>query len=144
MVLKCGGCLPMLLVFGATEATHLLLEDFPNDHEEKIRFLMGAGVFLKHKHDLGTLSKVFLVMEAWMGKNSNILPSQDPKRMEVLVVGSLDVATKEQTVATFEYIRDAEGILREMKEVVLPDGTRIAQAESPLLPAFVAGYTNTW
>jgi len=143
IVLKYGEHIPLLLAFGAMDAAHIMLEDSPDEHEEKIRYLMRAGVFLRHKRDLGTLRTVFLVMEAWMGTNIQIRPSQDPKRMEVLIIGSLNVATQEQEVATLIYTRDADGILREIKEVVLPDGTRVAKAESPLLPAFVAGYTNT-
>lgn len=78
----------------------------------------------------------------WQGKNRNIRPAQDPNRIEVLVISCLDLATKEQSVVCFEYVRDAKGILREIKDMVLPDGQTVAKAVSPLLPAFVAGYTH--
>ena len=58
------------------------------------------------------------------------------------MISCLDLATKEQSVTCLEYIRDANGILREIKDMVLPDGQTVAKAESPLLPAFVAGYTH--
>ncbi len=141
-VLKNGWHMPTVLFSGTKQEGLMLLEDFPNEHMEKVKYLYYAGVYAKHKSFVGTLSKVFLVMEAWQGRNINIPPSQDPSRIEVLLVSCLDLATREQHVTCLEYIRDAKGILREIKDMVLPDGQTVAKAKSPLLPAFVAGYTH--
>jgi hypothetical protein len=141
-VLKHGSHPTVLVASGEQGRQYIYLPDFPNRSEEKILYLFGAGKQTAQFGSVGALSRVFLVMEAWQGKNSNIRPSQDPNRIEVLVISCLDLATKEQSVVCLEYIRDAKGILREIKDMVLPDGQTVAKAESPLLPAFVAGYTH--
>jgi len=142
VVLRQGYHVPQLVLCGTKGNAAVVLPDFPNEHEEKVTYMMLTGKYLSKNHSLGKLRKVFLVLEAWMGKNVAIRPSQDPQRVEVLVVSSLDVLTEEQTVISLEYIRDADGILREIKEMVLSDGERAASVESPLLPALVAGYNH--
>ncbi|MFL5629220.1 MAG: hypothetical protein ACJ788_26875 [Ktedonobacteraceae bacterium] len=102
--------------------------------------MFSAGKRTAELGNIGELYKLFLVMEAWQGTNITIRPSQDPKRIEVLAIGCLDVLTKEQKVTTLEYVRDEKGNLIEIKDVVLPDGKTVGRAEGPLLPAFVAGY----
>ena len=141
-VLRHGGHPTVLVASGENGRLYIYLPDFPNNYEEKLLCLFGAGKQAAQTGSPGKLDKVFLVMEAWQGKNMHIRPSQDPNRVEVLIISCLDLATKEQSVASLEYIRDAKGILREIKDMVLPDGQTVAKAESPLLPAFVAGYTH--
>jgi len=139
-VLRYGSHPTILLVNGTRENRYIYLPDFPN--EQKITFMFGVGKRKAELGNVGSLNKLFLIMEAWQGKNITIRPSQDPNRIEVLVISCLDLATQEQSVTCLEYIRDAKGILREIKVVTLPDGQTVAKAESPLLPAFVAGYTH--
>ncbi len=139
-VLRYGSHPTILLVQGTKENRYIYLPDFPN--EQKVEFLFGVGKRTAELGNVGSLNKLFLVMEAWQGRSINIPPSQDPNRIEVLLVSCLDLRTREQRVTCLEYIRDAKGILREIKDMVLPDGQTVAKAESPLLPAFVAGYTR--
>jgi len=141
IAVKQGYHAPMLFLDGTIAKAPMLLEQFPNEHEEKIKYLYFAGNQFSKKHEIGTLNKVFLVMEAWMATlptdEPYIRPSQHPKRTEVLLIACLDAHTKEQTVTTLECKRDAKGNLRELKDMSLPNGMT---AESPLLPAFAAGY----
>ncbi len=139
-VLRYGSHPTILLVQGTRENRYIYLPDFPN--EQTVEFMFGVGKRTAELGNVGSLNKLFLIMEAWQGRNINIAPSQDPNRIEVLVISCLDLATREQSVTCLEYIRDAKGILREIKDVTLPDGQTVARAESPLLPAFVAGYTH--
>jgi len=141
-VLRHGYHPPVLWIQGTNGRKYILFEEFPNEYEEKVALMYVAGKQLAQQSKMGPLNNVFLVMEAWMGKNRTIRPSQDPERIEVLIISRLDVLTQEQTVITLEYIRDVDGILREIKDMVLPDGETAAKAESPLLPAFIAGYTG--
>lgn len=141
-VLKHGEHLTLLVASGEKGRLYIYLPDFPDEYAEKVHFLFNVGREAGATKSPGRLNKVFLVMEAWQGRNIHIRPSQDPNRIEVLIIGCLDMATKEQSATRLEYIRDANGILREIKDMVLPDGQTVAKAESPLLPAFVAGYTH--
>jgi hypothetical protein len=140
IALKQGYHTPMLFLDGTIAKAPVILETFPNEHEEKIKYLFVTGQRFSKKPEIGKLNKVFFVMEAWMGTNLTIRPSCDPKRIEVLVIVCLDMLKKEQTVRSLEYVRDANGKLIELKEASIPDNVI---AESPLLPAFVAGYTST-
>jgi len=145
-VLKYGYHPTVLWIQGTKERKYILFEDFPDEPEAKIGFMAYAGKTTAEMGNLGNLEQLVLVMEAWMVKldKGEIYrrPSQHPERIEVLVIGSLDVATQEQRVTAFEYRRDADGMLRELQKYVLPDGSTVAQAESPLLSAFIAGYTH--
>jgi len=142
-VLRYGYHPTVLAVHGANGRRYVLFEEFPADYEAKVAFLYAAGKKLSQQSKLGTLNNVFLVTEAWMVKLEQgkpfIRPSVHPKRIEVLVISRLDVLTEEQTVTTLEYVRDEKGNLIEIKESSLPHGVT---AESPLLPAFVAGFTG--
>ena len=139
IALKQGYHAPMLFLDGTIAKAPMILEQFPNEHEDKIKYLYVTGKHFSKKHEIGTLNKVFFIMEAWMGTNLAIRPSRDPKRIEVLLIACLDILKNEQTVASLEYVRDRKGNLTELRDFSLPEGVT---AESPLLPAFVAGYTG--
>ncbi len=139
IALKQGYHAPMLFLDGTIAKAPMILENFPNEHEDKIKYLYVTGKHFSKKHEIGKLNKVFFVMEAWMGTNVAIRPSRDPKRIEVLFIACLDILKNEQTVASLEYVRDRKGNLTELRDFSLPEGVT---AESPLLPAFVAGYTG--
>jgi len=144
IVLKTGRHLPTILFSGTERKDVVFLGDLPNHYAEKIICMRDAGRHASARHNVGKLNKVFLIMEAWMVKLENGMPfipaHQLPARVEVLVISCLDMQTQEQTVTTLEYVRDEQGNLIEIKESWLPHGVR---AESPLLPAFVAGYSGS-
>jgi len=148
IALKQGYHAPMLFLDGTIAKAPMILEQFPDEHEGKIKYLYLVGKLFSKKHEIGMLNKVFFIMEAWMGyaasldavkKGKFIMPSQDPKRIEVLLISCLDIVTGAQSVKAIEYVRDRTGNLRELKDFSLPEGVT---TESPLLPAFVAGYTG--
>ncbi len=145
-ILRMGYCPTTVFMYGTDGKTIVMLENFPNGYEEKVAYMDGAGKYARKSCSVGYVRKVFLVMEAWMAKgpiNTGYIPPHlHPDRTEIAIIGCLDVQTQEHSARSFEYIRDADGILREIKDYILPDGTRTAQAESPLLPAFVAGYNH--
>ncbi len=83
-VLKHGGHPTVLIVSGEHGRRYLYLPDFPSDYAEKVLFLFGGGKQTARLGNVGTLSKVFLVMEAWQGRSINIRPSQDDAIPEVV------------------------------------------------------------
>src|ERR1700682_4994581 len=113
VVLKQGYHATMLFLDGTIAKAPMILEEFPNEHEDKIKYLYHAGKHFSGKHQIGKLSKVFLVMEAWAVKPEKgkpfIRPSRHPKRIEILHIACLDTLTKEQTATYLEYVRDTKG-----------------------------------
>jgi len=141
-VLRFGEHPPTLYAKGTLKKVVIPFDRFPDTHENKVLFLAHAGRRLAQKGTIGTLTDVFFVSEAWIGipkkDGSFIQPSRDPKRKEVVIISGLDVRTDTQSLAVLAIVRGSNGELRELKETPFPkDG----EVKSPLLPAFVLGYT---
>ena len=66
-------------------------------------------------------------------------PSQDPNRMEVLVISQYIVATQHVTLVTYEMKRDGEGKLVALEEQAHSDDPRVSGVDT-LLEAFVSGF----
>lgn len=131
---------PMLFVRGSKSKGMVTFNDFGPDHEDKIRQMANAGVDNAMKHNSGDLHYLIFVTEAWVSTNKEYLksaPSKDPKRKEMLIITTLDVVTKKQGLLMYQMIRDKRGNLIELNKSPFPEE---ATVESPLLPAFVAGY----
>jgi hypothetical protein len=135
------GAHPSMLFVRCEGGTHIVtFNDFGPEHEDKIRQMANAGVEAACKQPLGNLRYLIFVVEAWMGTpkkdGSYVQPSKDPKRKEMLMLTTLDVATNKQRVLMYQMIRNTRGELMQLN--------RFTEAwdsvESPLLPAFVAGY----
>lgn len=125
----------------------LILSDLPNTHEEKVKVMMAAGNQLKKKEDeVGHfLYKTYFISEAWMSahvskdaykKGNFTRPSEDPNRVECLVIASLDMSPKSEG-AFLEMIRDKNGKVVDLKS---HSSTKDGEIESPLLKAFFVGF----
>ena len=141
-VLRHGEHPPTLYAKGTMDKAVIPLDAFPTIQEKKVLFLAHAGKQLAQKGNIGTLTEVFFVSEAWIGipkkDGSFIQPSLDPERKEALIISGLDVLEEKQSLAVLDIVRDSNGELRELKESTFPqDG----EVKSPLLPAFVLGHT---
>jgi hypothetical protein len=64
-----------------------------------------------------------------------VLPSQDPNRMEVLMISALEVKTNAQTLEMYACLRDYKQAVLDLKPISVP-----GQIESRLLPAFLSGF----
>ena len=128
---------PIVIAKGTKGNRVVLLEQFGSTADERVKDMFYAGAMLADKGNIGELELIVLVNEAWMGRNIDVLPSQDPKRIEVLLVNSLDARTQEERLLGFEVIRDPKDKIIDLKENVLPkDGS----PKGKLLPAFQKGY----
>jgi len=86
----------------------VLLEQFRDTADARIKDMFSAGALLAQKGNIGELELIVFVSEGWIGTNINILPSQDPNRREVLLINSLDARTQEEHTLQFEIKRDPE------------------------------------
>ena len=88
---------------------------------------------------MGEVKQVAFVSEAWTSpaRTPFVMPSQDPNRMEVLVISALDAATNKQTLEMYTCIRDEKQAVVDLKLIELPNE---GIAEGPLLSAFLSGF----
>jgi len=135
--LKDGHHAPMVFVKGTTTKAAIQLARFGATASERELDMLNAGTWLACKHNVGELELIVFVSEAWMGTNLDVLPSQDPKRIEVLLINSLDARTQEENLLAFEIVRDRKGQVTNLKDWSLPDK---GSAKGILLQAFQKGY----
>jgi len=135
--LRDGYHAPIVIAKGTKGGRAVLLEQFGDTADERVKDMFSAGALLAQKANIGELELIVLVNEAWMGRNINVLPSQDPKRIEVLLVNSLDARTQEERLLAFEVIRDPKDKVTDLKENTLP---KEGSPKGKLLPAFQKGY----
>ena len=89
-----------------------------------------------------------MVSEGWMSvasieKPAEIMPSQDPKRKEVLIVSGMQMKGHKGQLKLFEMVRDSEERVVRLEDF-LPDEKKDESVEIPLLEAFVDGYRMTF
>jgi hypothetical protein len=141
ITLEVGAFEPTIFVKGSTGKVAIALKEFGATSNIRERHMLNAGAFTAQKHSVGELEKLIFVDEAWMSwankKGEFIQPSLDPKRIETLIINSLDASSQEETMISFEMVRDPKGKLTDFKQMSLPDGSSV---KGILLPAFQKGY----
>lgn len=128
---------PLLFVRGKTKNVFTSLPNFGDTNDERVWKMLNAGTQVACKSNVGELDTMILVTEAWMSTNLTVQPSKDPKRIEVLLINSLDARTGEEEIRMFEIIRDRQQKVIDLKDCPLPGGV---SAKGSLLPAFQKGY----
>lgn len=133
-----------VLVCGDNGVVLGALGDLPPGFEEREQHLFSAGFLLSEKTDLGPLEQAFFISEGWMSiiedLQVEVIPSEDPQRLEVLMIAGIDFQSNIHSMLIMEMIRHVDsGALIGLEERTRHD-SRDGQVHSPLLDAFVAGY----
>lgn len=136
-MLEDGYHAPIVFVKGTNGKSAVQLVQFGDTADERVKDMFYAGAFLADKGNIGEVELIVFVSEAWMGRNSNITPSQDPSRIEVLLINSLNAMTQEERLIAFDVIRDPKGQVIDLKRSDLPES---GHPKGKLLPAFQKGY----
>lgn len=142
--LKHGGHVPTLIVTGTKRGMVGELADMPDTHEERAQMLFEAGFNIVQEMYLGIPVQLFFISEAWYSQQKpveaehQIVPSEDPNRLEVIIIAGLHLIHALHSVVILEMVRDEAEQLIEVHEHSrhLEQG----QVESPLLHAFLKGY----
>jgi hypothetical protein len=137
LMLRDGYHAPMVFAKGTKSKAVVVLECFGSTADERAKDMLYAGAMVADKRNVGELELIVFVNEAWMGRNVDVLPSLDPKRVEVLMINSLDARTQEEDLIAFEVVRNNQQTVVDLKQVVLPGK---GSAKGKLLPAFQKGY----
>jgi hypothetical protein len=145
IVLKDGYHAPMLFVEGTNGMVPVLL-DLTHEGDSRFLYMRGLGRHLALDKRHGDLQQLFMVSEVWMvlakdGKMPAPRPSQDPHRIEALVIGKMTLPDRKPGMAIFEMVRDAAGKVTDLQPIDLPKGGPLTP-QSPLLDAFLDGYTQ--
>jgi len=141
LILEMGYHEPILFIRGTKKNLVVNFKEFGGTSDQRARRMLNTGANLAYKDNVGELESLVFVTEAWMGRASKkgeyIQPSLDPKRVEVLLINTLDTYSQEEQIICFEMVRNKEGKIIDLKQNTLPEGGSV---EGILLPAFQKGY----
>jgi hypothetical protein len=144
VALKYGGHVPVLIAEGSRRSFGGQIANFPDTHEDRVRWMLSAGYALAQSGEVGELQQVTFISEGWMSageaRSPESRPSQDPDRKEVLLVSSLVIKGHRNRLVVFEMGRDADGKLTELKDLQLPGEYEEGRTRTPLLDAFADGF----
>lgn len=145
-ILRDGYHAPILIVEGTDERLLIPVEEFPDTAEGRIYTLYSLGRQVKRERPIGSLKQVFLITEAWISIGADqsrlvVPPSQDPNRLEVLLIGRTDVAASTHEIRLLEVVRNAADKVSRVKNRT-PSVNENMRVESPLMQAFIAAYTG--
>jgi len=135
--LRDGFHIPVLFIKGTEGRIAIGLQKFGDTSDERVQVMLKVGTWAACKASVGELELVILVNESWMGTNINVLPSNDPNRIEVLQIASLDTRTMEEGINAFKINRNPKGTVTDLEELSFPD---TMETKGRLLPAFLKGY----
>jgi hypothetical protein len=144
VALRDGGHVPTIIAQGSAGSLVGQLPDMPDTHEGKVGLMHLVGTVFGQSGEVGSLSEAFFISEGWMSQPGpegigETLPSQDPNRIEILVISRLIVEKKRSDLVILEMVRDDAGQLSDLKELHSSVGED-TQVGSPLLDAFVEGF----
>jgi hypothetical protein len=141
--LEYGGHVPTLIVQGNKD---LVVSEFPDlpDGEDHAEMMYTLGYLLGGIGNIGILEQVIFISEAWLSRGNKENPpqmpaSEDPQRIEVLIISALVVQTGQAALALLEMLRNSDDQLIDLKSLTPPQAED-AYMESPLLAAFVQGF----
>jgi len=145
IMLRDGNHVPALIVEGEKKLIVTQIPNFPETHGERIALLRFLGQAAVKTGAIGQLQQVFIITEGWMSmrsqdKPSEMRPSQDPNRKEVLVISGLQIKERKKYMKVFEILRGSDQQVVSLEEF-LPDGEKKdTSVEIPLVEAFVQGF----
>lgn len=112
----------------------------PNTPSERVQMMRTAGATLAQSGRLRSLQEVFFIFEAWMSTATDDAPpvtppSEDPRRIETLIVTALKVGANQPDMRVFEMIRDGDELVE-----IRPYSMSETTSDNPLLAAFFEGF----
>lgn len=133
IILRDGYHSPMLIVNDLICGYVAQIDEMPDTHEKRAVLMMRIGTAIATL--CYKVQRVFFITEAYQSSNLNLRPVDDPKHIEVLLVGEYDWNTRKTQVSVYEMNRDESGVLREVRYM-----EKQAEAENFLMDAFRKGY----
>lgn len=113
LMLRDGILIPVVIIDGSKNTLVQRITELPDAHEERVMLLRELGESAARYGKVGELQQVFMATEGWMSistdDESATLPSEDPNRMEVLIMSKLTSKDKRKQAKVFKIIREPNG-----------------------------------
>src|SRR3954447_3672036 len=111
------------------------IRPYPDLPEElKFELFEAVGYTIATENKLGDLLRIFTVSEAWVGKNIDVRPKDDPERYEAIFIFQYSLTVDTTYVAVYRTVRDKNDSLIELREGDIPNN-EIGRALSPAIDA---------
>ena len=149
IMLRDGNHVPTLIMEANNKLVASQLPSMPVTHGERVEFMRFVGQVAAKSGKVNQLQQVFMVTEGWMSepsedKPSEIRPSQDPNRKEVLIISAYQIKERKKQMEILEILRDSNEQVVSL-EKFLPDIEKKDESvDIPLLDAFVEGYQTAF
>ena len=149
IMLRDGQHMPTLIVEGSKSLVGGQIPDLPATHGERVELMRFLGQAAAKSGRVDRLHQVFMVSEGWMSepnqdKPTDMKPSQDPNRKEVLIISAIQITERKKQMEIFEIARNSDEQVVSL-EKVLPDAEKKDETvEIPLLDAFVQGFQTAF
>jgi hypothetical protein len=149
VMLKDGQHMPMVIMDTANTILVSHIPDMPATHGERVEFMHFLGQVAAKSGQVEQLDQVFMVSEGWMRETrdenqSKLPPSQDPKRIEVLIISGIQIKDRKKRLELLEVIRDANEKVIGLEEFLPYAETQEEVVEIPLLETFVQGFQTAF
>lgn len=134
---------PTLIVIGGSKLEIIQIPFDGVEAEARHSLMKVMGMAMGTEKRMGELRKLFLVTEGWFGQPENpdkelIPPSEDPNRVEALIIAMLDIQSGRAEMDLFEMQRGPDGDLGKLVSIDL--GGDDGQTRAYLLEKFAEGY----
>jgi hypothetical protein len=150
LILKNGSHMPaMHIEFKNGKSTLALMPTAFNTKTnfEKVQNFYTAGSMIGKEYPGESIAALAFVAEAWGSvpspdnPNFEVMPSKDPKRVEVLIITSITLSEEKAKLHVVELIRDGQGKLMD----ILPwsDYDEDTVVDTYMLASFAAGFEST-
>ncbi len=149
IMLRDGNHVPTLIMEANNKLVASQLPSMPGTHGERVEFMRFVGQVAAKSGKVNQLQQVFMVTEGWMSepredRPSEIRPSQDPNRKEVLIISAFQIKKRKKQMEILEILRDSNEQVVSL-EKFLPDiEKKDASVDVPLLEAFAQGFQTAF
>jgi hypothetical protein len=144
MTMKDGKLTPAIIVVGSKSPIVSQIPQMPETHGQRMELMRLMGRTIARSGRIGHLEQIFFVSDGWMSRATHLnptemRPSRDPDRKEVLIVSGLDIKGKKKHLKLFELVRNPSEQVIDLREV-LPRPSMEGEIELAPLEALVQGF----
>jgi hypothetical protein len=144
-----GNHVPVLIVDANKSLLAGQIPDLPPSHGERVALMRLLGQAAALSGSVDQLNQVFMVSEGWMsepseGQPTDLRPSQDPHRKEVLIISAIEIKERKKNLKILEISRDSDAKVVGLEEILPENEKKDETVDVPLLDAFVQGFQTAF
>ena len=149
IMLRDGSHIPTLIVEGSKSLVGGQIPDLPPTHGERVELMRFLGQAAAKSGRVDQLQQVFMVSEGWMNepsedKSTNMRPSEDPNRKEVLIISAIQMKERKKQMEIFEVVRNSDEQVVSFEKFLPDTEKKVESVDIPLLDAFVQGFQTAF